>query len=175
MDFIVPTRIETERLVLRMFKDEDWKDLHPYYADEVCMKYTIGRVLTEGETWRTMAGMIGHWQLRGYGPYAVEEKATGRAIGVCGLWYPNDWPETEIKWGLVPSAWGKGFAAEAAAAVRDMAFTSIENCKLISLIIADNVNSIKVAKAIGASFEKEITFREKVCHVYRHQDIAPRP
>ena len=175
MNFKVPTRLETERLILRMFAEEDWRDLHPYYADEACMRYTIGRVLTEGETWRTMAGMIGHWQLRGYGPYAVEEKATSRVIGVCAVWYPYDWPETESKWGLVPDAWGRGYATEGAAAVRDMAFSSIENCKIISLIISDNVNSIKVAKAIGASFEKEITFRGSICHIYRHQNITPRP
>lgn len=168
MNFLVPTKLETNRLLLRTFQNEDWKALHRYYSDESCMKYTIGRTLTEGETWRTMSSMIGHWQLRGYGPYAVEEKASGNVVGVVGLWYPNDWPEPEIKWGLAPQVWGKGFASEAARAVKDMAFDALENCKLISLIIAENQNSIKVAMAVGATLEKEITFREKQCLIYRH-------
>lgn len=169
MNFLVPTELETERLNLRTFREEDWKDLHHYYSDEICMKYTIGRALTEGETWRTVASMIGHWQLRGYGPYAVEEKTTERVAGIVGLWYPNDWPEPEIKWGLAPYAWGKGYATEAARAVKNMAFDTIENCKLISLILADNKKSIKVATALGAKLEKEIIFRDKDCLIYRHQ------
>ncbi|HEY5691118.1 MAG TPA: GNAT family N-acetyltransferase [Cyclobacteriaceae bacterium] len=168
MEYGVPTMIETNRLTLRMFRDEDWKDLHLYYSSEKCMKYTIGRPLTEGETWRTMAGMIGHWQLRGYGPYAIEEKETEIVLGITGLWFPNDWPEPEIKWGLAQHAWGKGFATEAAMAVKKMAFGNIQNCQLISLILMDNQPSIKVARTIGATFEKEIVFREKRCHIYRH-------
>jgi len=168
MEYKVPTSIETDRLTLRMFRDEDWKDLHAYYSDEVCTRYTYGKPLTEGETWRAMAGMIGHWQLRGYGPYAVVEKESKKVLGPVGLWYPNDWPEPEIKWGLARHAWGKGFASEAAMAVKKMAFSTITDCNLISLILADNQSSIKVAKAVGATFEKEIMFREKVCHIYRH-------
>jgi len=106
--------------------------------------------------------------LRGYGPYAVEEKVSKKVLGPVGLWYPNDWPEPEIKWGLARHAWGMGYAREAAMAVKKMAFGTIENCNLISLILADNQSSIKVAKAVGAAFEKEIMFREKVCHIYRH-------
>jgi RimJ/RimL family protein N-acetyltransferase len=170
MQFSVPISLETDRLQLRTFRDEDWKDLYEYYADEICVRHTIGRVLTPGETWRTMAGMIGHWQLRGYGPYAVEVKETKKVIGYVGLWYPNDWPEPEITWGLARHAWGNGYAREAALAVRKMAFETIKDCKLISLIFAENQPSIKVALAIGAEFEKEIIFRERKSYIYRHRN-----
>jgi hypothetical protein len=52
--------------------------------------------LTEGETWRAMAGLIGHWQLRRYGLYALENKTDHKVLGFAGLDYPNDWPEREI-------------------------------------------------------------------------------
>ena len=50
MEPLVPTHLETNRLILRQFKDEDWKDLHAYYSDEIATKYTVGKAFTEGET-----------------------------------------------------------------------------------------------------------------------------
>ena len=118
MEIFVPTELETKRLILRQFQEGDWMDLHHYYSDANATKYTTGREFTEGETWRAMSGMIGHWQLRGYGPYAVVEKSSNKVLGPVGFWYPNDWPSPEIKWALAPQFWGKGFANEATRAVQ---------------------------------------------------------
>ena len=170
--YLIPEKIETERLILRKFRDADWMDLHKLYSDPECTRYTIQRTLTEGESWRTMATMIGHWQIRGYGPYAVEEKSTGRVMGPVGLWYPNDWPEPEIKWALSRSFWGQGYASEAARAVKKMAHRYLPETSLISLIFAENEPSIRLALAIGAMFEKKIEFRGIVAHIYRHGNDA---
>jgi len=103
---------------LRQFLDGDWKELHAYYSDKEATKFTFAPPLTEGEGWRALASMIGHWQLRGYGPYAIENKKSKKIIGIAGFWYPNDWPEPEIKWALIPEYWGKGYATEAALAIQ---------------------------------------------------------
>ena len=168
MKFLVPEQLETERLLLRQFQESDWKYLHEYYSDESATKYTWGRALNEAETWGTMCGMIGHWQIRGYGPYAVEEKASGTVLGPVGFWFPNDWPEPEIKWALAPRHWGKGFAKEAAMAVHAAGRKYLPDIKLISLIHPDNVPSIKLALAIGAHFEKTIEHEEGTFNIYRH-------
>jgi RimJ/RimL family protein N-acetyltransferase len=168
MGYLIPETIETQRLQLRLFKDSDWRGLYQYYSDPECTKYTIQRTLTEGESWRTMASIIGHWQLRGYGPYAVEEKQTGMVLGVVGLWFPNDWPEPEIKWGLARSYWGQGYATEAARAVKEMAARHLPDVSLISLIFSENERSKNVARALGAVFEQEIEFRGLKAHIYRH-------
>jgi len=168
MDFIVPTELETERLILRQFRDDDWQDLHQYYASEAATKFTVGRVFTEGETWRIMATMIGHWHLRGYGPYALESKETGEVVGVAGFWYPNDWPHLEIKWALAPKHWGKGYASEAARAVQQAGLKHMPDTALISFIHSDNTASIKLAQAVGAVFESEEEFRGGLWHIYRH-------
>ena len=149
MEFLVPEVIPTKRLVLRLFKESDWHAIHEHYSDEVCTRYTFGHALTEAESWRTMAGMIGHWYLRGYGPYAVEERESGKVLGMVGMWYPNDWPEPEIKWALIRRYWGQGFASEAARAVKHMAAEFIPDLALVSFINAENLASIKLAKAIG--------------------------
>ena len=168
MKYLIPEKTETRRLILRCFKEDDWLDLHRIYSDPECTRYTIQRTLTEGESWRTMAAMIGHWQIRGYGPYAVEDKATGQVVGPVGLWYPNDWPEPEIKWALCRDYWGRGYASEAARAVKKIAAEYLPETSLISLIYPDNQPSIDLAKAIGAKFEKEIAFRGHIAHIFRH-------
>ncbi len=168
MAFLVPEQLDTERLILRQFREDDWQDLHAYFSHPQATQYTVGRAFSEGETWRTMCAMIGHWQLRGYGPYAVEEKASGNVIGPVGFWYPNDWPSPEIKWALSPEYWGKGFASEAARAVQAAGLEFLPDIALISFINADNAASIKMALAIGASYEAEVLFRGARWHIYRH-------
>lgn len=169
MTFLVPDKIETQRLILRTFREDDWRDLCVLYADEETTRYTIRHTLNEDETWRTMAVFIGHWQLRGYGPYAVEDKISGKVLGNIGLWYPHAWPEPEIMWSLARPFWGKGFASEAARAVKHMAHEILPNIRFISLIDKDNIRSKKLAESLGAKFEREILFKENLTDIYRHQ------
>ena len=168
MSFLTPDQLETDRLVLRMFKEDDWRDLHQYYSNEECTRYTIGRILTEGESWRAMAAMIGHWQLRQYGSYVLEGKSDHQVLGMVGLDYPNDWPEPEIMWGLRREFWRKGYASEAVREVKRMAAHYLPALSLISLIHPHNANSINLAEAVGATFEKEIRFRGGNWSIFRH-------
>ncbi|MCF8173621.1 MAG: GNAT family N-acetyltransferase [Burkholderiaceae bacterium] len=166
--FKVPQRLETERLVLRMFVEEDWRALHEHYSDAECVRFTFGRAQSEAGSWRAMASMLGHWQLRGYGPYALEEKATRLVLGTVGLWYPIDWPEPEIKWALARRHWGQGYASEAVRAVQAMAGDSLPGLPPISFINSANAASIRLALAVGATLERETEFRGACWHVYRH-------
>lgn len=169
MSYRVPERLETGRLILRMFRNEDWPSLHEYYSDALCTRYTVGRVLTEAESWREMAIRAGHWLLHGYGPYALEEKASGQVVGFVGLWYPLEWPEPEVTWHLTRRHFGKGFAQEAARAVLDMARERLPEIPFISLIHPDNQASIKLATALEARFERMVSFRNGEWCVYRHR------
>ena len=109
--------IETERLLLRMFRDEDLDDYAVVCADDDVMRYLgDGRALERWEAWRQMAMIIGHWQLRGYGPWAVEERSTGKVIGRIGFFNPEGWPGFELGWVLGKAYWGRGYATEGASA-----------------------------------------------------------
>ena len=165
----VPRSIGTERLTLRPFGPDDWRAMHEHYSDIECTRFTFGRALTEGESWRAVASMVGHWQLRGYGPYAVVENASSTVLGTVGLWYPIDWPEPEIKWAL-RKAWGKGYAREAAQAVPGVAVQEL-GTPPISPIGVDNVASIHVALADGARLERRISFRGNPFGIYRHPPV----
>lgn len=166
--FAIPERLETDRLLLRMFVHEDWRALHEYYSDAECTRFTFRRALSESGSWRAMASMAGQWQLRGYGPYAVEDKSTRTVLGTVGLWYPLEWPQPEIKWALARRHWGKGYASEAARAVQGMARERLPGLSLISLIDRENAASIALAQAVGARFEREIEFAGGLFHIYRH-------
>lgn len=168
----IPLVLESARLTLRQFEHGDWPAMHAHYADPECTRFTFGRALTEGESWRAMASMRGHWALRGFGPYAIVETSSDRVLGAAGLWYPNDWPEPEIKWALVRSHWGQGIASEAVRAVQRMAAQHFDTMP-ISFINAANAASIQLARAVGAVFEQEVVFRGAPWHVYRHPSPAP--
>ena len=162
----IPTLLETSRLVLRQFEERDWDDLHRMFEDEECVRYTIKTPLTHWQTWRMLAGYVGHWSMRGYGPYAVVEKSSGKMMGPVGLWYPGDWPEPEIKWSLSREYWGKGYASEAALAVKTMAFRTLKRDRLISLILPENEASKRLAKRLGGIYEKTIPFRDGLAEIY---------
>jgi RimJ/RimL family protein N-acetyltransferase len=171
---IVPLTLETPRLLLRPFEERHCDSLHEMFSDEECVKYTIEQTLAHWQTWRSLAAYLGHWQLRGYGPYAVVEKSTNAMIGPVGLWFPVEWPEPEIKWSLARRFWGFGFASEAAAAVRDMAATVLGRTRLVSVIRPGNTRSQAVARRLGGKLEKTIPFRGGLADLYAYdlRDLA---
>lgn len=84
-------RLETERLVLRMFREDDFEPYARIFADpEVARHLGNGQPLERWEAWRSMVFHIGHWSVRGYGLWAVEEKASGLLVGRVGLFYPEN-------------------------------------------------------------------------------------
>lgn len=174
MTFLIPEPIETPRLRLRAFCEEDLPALHEYYADPECARYTTGHPLSEDESREMLQHIQRHWQRKGYGPYAVEDSATSSVLGIVGLYYPKEWPEPEIKWGLIRRYWGRGYAAEAARAVAAMAARHLPELHLISLIHRHNLSSIQLARALGAVFEREMPFRGDIYHVYRHSRAGAR-
>lgn len=171
MEAIVPLTLDTPRLALRPFEERDCDALHEMFSDRACVQYTIEQTLAHWQTWRALASYLGHWQLRGFGPYAVVEKSSGSMVGPVGLWFPIEWPEPEIKWSLTRRFWGFGFASEAAAAVRDMAAAVLHRTRLISVIRPGNVRSQAVARRLGGVYEKQIPFRGDVADVFAY-DLA---
>ena len=107
-------RLETERLILRWFRADDFPAYLTMAQDPEVMKFLTGQPQTEIEAYKNMAAHIGHWYFRGYGTWAVEEKASGRVVGRIGLMNPVGWPGFECGWTLARASWGKGYATEGA-------------------------------------------------------------
>jgi len=147
---MIPT-LDTPRLILREFREADFPDYARLCSDADVMRYLgVGAPWTAGEAWRHFAFMIGHWHLRGYGPWAVEEKESGRFIGRIGFLNPEGWPDFELGWTLAKEHWGRGLATEGARRALRYAFLEMDRDHVISLIHPENRASIRVAEHLGA-------------------------
>lgn len=96
--------------------------------------------------------MAGAWQIQGFAMFSVIEKTTGRWIGRIGPWMPEGWPGTEVGWGLIRSAWGKGYGVESASAAIDWSFANLGWDEVIHTISPDNAESKALARRLGSRY-----------------------
>ena len=158
--------LESERLIYRAFTEDDFEPMAHFFADPVSVYY--GGPCDREDAWRKFATYPGHWALRGYGPWALEDKVTHLFVGLCGPWYPEGWIEPEITWALVPEHHGKGYATEAAKRALRSAYEDFGWASAISVISVDNAASAAVAERLGATIEAKIEYRYGPAHLYRH-------
>ncbi len=144
-------QIETERLILRRFKPEDLEAWASFVADPEVVRYLWGKPQPRNEAWRHMAMTLGHWELRGYGMWAVERKSDRALVGRVGMINPEGWPGLEVGWTLGRPYWGQGYATEAAKASMRFAFLTQPVDRVISCIDPDNKASQAVALRLGES------------------------
>ena len=150
-----------------MFRESDLDAYAAILADPEVMRYLgDGKTLARPDAWRQMAMILGHWQLRGYGLFALEEKATGALVGRAGIFEPEGWPGFELGWMLRRQSWGHGYATEAARRVMGWAFTDLGRAQLISLIREANVRSIRVAERLGQTLQGRVTLFGQEALVY---------
>lgn len=145
-------RIETERLLLREFRQSDLDSMALMFANEEVPRFITPDGLPKDReyAWRTMTYLTGHWIMRGFGMWALEERVSGRFVGYCGPYYPESWPEKEIGWTVAREFWGKGLASEAARAALGYARTTLKWPRVIHVIDPANTRSIAVAERIGS-------------------------
>lgn len=166
-----PSRmIETERLLLRPFTEDDTRRLHAIHADPR-VHPTIGGPPPPPDEFVPwwMERMRAHQEAHGHALLAVVRKTDGAMIGRAGLIRQevDGAAEVEVAYVLAPDAWGHGYATEAARASRDWGFAHLATDHLVSLILPTNTRSIRVARANGMHLWKEAVFRGFHVHVHR--------
>ncbi|HEV2858510.1 MAG TPA: GNAT family N-acetyltransferase [Solirubrobacterales bacterium] len=139
--------LETKRLRLRPVTADDIDDLVALHDDPLVARY-LGVRDRGWYEWRIEASAE-EWKQRGHGFTAIVDPADGRFLGRTGLKYWPQFDETELGWVLRPEAHGKGYAAEAAAAVLQWGFERFDPPYLTAMIRPDNVASIAVAERLG--------------------------
>ena len=145
-------RIETDRLILRPTRPQDFEGWAALMGDEENSRH-IGGPQSRAVAWRGFLSMAGAWAMQGYGMFSVVEKASGRWIGRLGPWCPEGWPGTEVGWGLLRETWGRGYATEGSAAAIDWAFGHLGWTGVIHTIAPDNLASQRVARRLGSSLQ----------------------
>jgi len=142
----------TSRLVLRQWREDDRGPFAALNADPRVMEYFPG-LLTRDQSDAMVDRCIGQLRCDGFGLWAVEVKSSGEFIGFVGLtvpiWEAAFTPCTEIGWRLARSAWGQGYASEAAIAALATGFSSIGLDEVVSFTTTKNIRSQQVMKRIG--------------------------
>ena len=138
--------LETARLRLRLWRDDDLAHLARMMDDERFRRYLGPRSDPQEQLDRIRA----HWDEHGFGQFAVEERDAGRFAGRSGISYHRLWPDDpEVGWGIDPELWGRGYATEAGAASVAHALGALGFPRVVSIIHPENTASIRVAEKIG--------------------------
>ena len=139
-------QLETERLLLRAPQLDDFDVFADFYASP--RAHFVGGPLTRELPWRNLALEAGHWVLKGFGRWALVEKATHQTVGIVGLWHPGGLP---------------------AKAARNHAYNILGWTTLISMIDPENTPSMRVAERLGAAYDKDFTHeRFGMMQIWRH-------
>ncbi|CAG9621924.1 GNAT family N-acetyltransferase [Sutcliffiella rhizosphaerae] len=161
------TVMSTERLTLREMNKDDVGNLMEIFSDPVAMKY-YPSTKDKSQTMEWIEWTLNNYNQYGVGLWIVEDKVTGDFLGQCGL-VPQEVDgeiEMEIGYLFVRSAWGNGYATEAALACKNYGFEQMKLRKIISLPDVDNVPSTKVAERIGMNIEKTVQKWGKEVYIY---------
>ena len=166
--------IETPRLLLRPPEASDVHAMLEIHQDPDVIRYLgSGKSGDLSVAWRNVAMMIGHWHMRGYGPWTVLGKAGGEILGRAGYWNPEGGPGLELGWVIRRSAWGHGFATEASRAALTWAWRYLDADHIISIINAANKSSIRIAEKLGERLERrEIVDDQEVCTYGIHRPFV---
>lgn len=158
--------IETGRLTLRPHRMDDWEAMAAFFESEASA--FVGGPLTRRRSWYGFAADVGSWDLLGFGNWAVDETATGAFVGQVGLNRPPHFPEREIGW-IVFAPWQRrGYAIEAARAVRHFAYGTLGWDTAVSYVNPANAASIATARRLGCTEDPGAARFDDADLVFRH-------
>ena len=160
--------IETDRLLLRRWRDDDREPFARMNADPAVMEH-FPVPLSRQESDLLMDDIEAHFERHGFGGWAAEVRATGEFIGFIGLAIPRFetafTPCVEIGWRLAAAYWGRGLATEGARAVARYAFETLGLEEIVSFTTAGNVRSRRVMEKLGMTHDPRDDFD--------HPNLAP--
>jgi RimJ/RimL family protein N-acetyltransferase len=163
--------LKTERLILRAPRLSDLDSITGFVTSDRAA--FVGGPGKPWDGWTSLTSLIGHWVIRGFGWWMMEDRETGATVGRTGIGFHADWPEPELGWHIYQGFEGRGLAHEGALAARAHAHRVMGLGPVISLIAPANTRSRRLAERMGATVERETVVRETSCLVYRHPAEVP--
>lgn len=163
---IIPI-IETANLKLRAHTAQDFNALKTMWADPKVVEHISGIPSTEQQSWMRLMNYLGHWQLMGFGYWAIEEKISGAYVGEIGFAdfkreiVPSISGTPESGWILSSAFHGKGYAREALKAILEWGDKNLAIKKTVCIINPENVRSILLAEKCGYKKVVETNFAGK--------------
>jgi ribosomal-protein-alanine N-acetyltransferase len=144
--------MQTERLVIRELRESDVDGAHRVYGDPEVMRYVgaDGTPRTREQSAAGVARMMDGQRRNGFSLWAVELADAGEMIGVCGVVHVDGTgPDVELVYEFQRSAWGKGYATEAARACLDAALGPLGLKRVVALAYPENAQSIRIMQKLG--------------------------
>lgn len=161
------TEIETPRLLLRQWRDEDVDLLHEIYQDPEVERQLVP--MTYEQTRQQVETFAHRWKTEDCSLWAVEEKSTGRFVGRIGCMRARDWPlshwPVEVGWALSRDVWGQGYATEGGRASLGWAWANLTVDEIVSFTRITNTASRRVMEKLGLT-ERGYTDYKGIPHVW---------
>ena len=173
-------RIETDRLILRAWRQDDFRPYHALIQNPAVHRHFGPDPMGQEECWRRITSAVGGWQLNGFGTWAVERKSDGKLVGNVGLltaWRdmePQFGEEPEMGWIMAAETHGHGLASEAGRAVLAWAETTLEPTPLWAIIAPANTPSIALAERLGFARAGDSVYNGEPTLVLRRPPWSPR-
>lgn len=167
--------VETERLRLRSFQEQDLERWSAVMADPATVRHLGGQPHAREDTWRRLLMSGGLWLVYGYGYWAVERKEDGLLVGQVGLadfkreMSPSIEGLPEAGWIFAPDAHGRGYAVEAVSAVLAWADGTIEAREIAAIIDPANAPSIRVAERCGFDAREDAVYKGEPILLFRRR------
>ena len=150
--------LHTDRLVLRPLRAGDFEAYAGYYTGP--RAEFVGGPISRVDAFNRFCSMIGHWQMRGFGRFAICLRGEDEGFGHAGLMQMADGALPELTWTLwTPEAEGQGYAREAGLAVRDHAFRALALPALSAIVHKSNARSARIAEALSGVADETIPTR----------------
>lgn len=165
--------LRTRRLRLTALREDHFDAYARMLADVSSTRHVgDGRPLDRLNAWRSMAMLLGHWMLRGYGMWALERLGDGHFVGRVGLLQPEGWPDLELGWMIEPASRNQGYASEAAGAALDYAWRVLQAPRVVSLVRPADAVSEKLATHLGGERVDTLDFCGSPTHVFAYHPPA---
>ena len=165
--------LETERLRLRGFREEDLPEHSAILGDPVVMKHFGGKGFGREESFRRLLGGIGLWQLQGTGLLAAERKADGKLVGHVGLFdyhremTPSIEGTPELGYIFSTEVHGQGIAREACEALLGWADETLDAKETVAIISIDNEPSMRLAQRLQFERQPDGVYHDEPISVWR--------
>jgi len=162
---IAPT-LYTARLTLRMPMLADFEAWAAFFATDRSIHE--GGPLDRRAAWQHWSSDVALWALKGYGPFGVDDRATGAYLGEVGIYHGEGYPAPELGWFVVPEAEGKGVALEAAKRVLRWVKDSFDWPHITNIITPTNTRSIALGLRLGGVIDPSLPGIDPGDVVIRH-------
>jgi RimJ/RimL family protein N-acetyltransferase len=166
-------QLETPNLLICSFSSDDFDEIYTLLSEKQAMQYSLRGVEDRKGAKSYLDKILSSYEDNGYGRWAIYLKKDQTFIGYCGLSKHeiNGISYVELGYRLKGAFWGKGYATEAAKAVRDYAFSVLKKKELISIIEKTNVRSMNVARKLGFHKKCALHYKGYDCFIFSKEVI----